>query len=128
MNRFSRAGTFAVAALVLTSGSIVLAAEPASDGSFVVANMAPPEPQSPPADPAAAPAVPETTPEAAPPAPDVPTAPEAPPEPAAAHEAPLPPPDQSAPAAGMGSGMLIGIVAAIAVAGAAGFWFMRRNK
>ncbi|MEQ1753425.1 MAG: hypothetical protein ABL973_04765 [Micropepsaceae bacterium] len=134
MNSIGRAGIIALAALTLTSGSIALAAGPASEDSFVVANMAPPEPEqpAPPADPTATPAAPDTVPEANPTAPDVPAVPdavpEAPAEPAAAPEAPLPPPDQSAPSAGMGSGMLIGIVAAIAVAAAAGFWFMRRNK
>ena len=140
MNGFGRASIIAVAAFVSATGTLALASEPAADGSFIIANMAPPEPEqppAPPADPSAAPATPEAAPEAAPEVPADPAAapeaaPEAPAEPTAAPEAtaeaPLPPPDQTAPAAGMGSGMLIGIVAAIAFAGAAAFWFMRRNS
>ena len=124
MVRFNRAVTLTAALCALSCLGVAQAAELKDAGSFVVANMAPPEPTPPPAQPAAtpdAPAAPNAAPEAAPPPADG-AAP-----PAAPADEPLPPPDQSSPPAGMGTRTIIGIVAALVAAGIGGFWFMRRK-
>ncbi len=137
MNRQALLGTLSAVVVLLASVSPSVAAQGASDGSFVLANMAPPEPEPP----AAPEATPAASPEAAPTAaPEAPAAPEGEPAPAeappvaeapAAPEAPaepLPPPDQTAPSAGLSSGMMITIVAAIAAALGAGYWMTQRKQ
>ena len=121
--------------LTLASTGIAYASVSASDGSFQVANMAPPEPEAPPTvpDPAAAPTAPEApTADAPPPPEELPAAPETPPEPPAADvPAPeaeaAPVAEETAPAGGMGMSTILGIVAALAAAGFGAFWFMRRK-
>lgn len=131
MVRFNRAVTLTAALCVSSLLGVAQATELKDAGSFVVANMAPPEPLPPPAKPAATPDAP-AAPDAAPAAPEA--APEAAPAPAdgaappaAPADEPLPPPDQSSPPAGMGTKTIIGIVAALLAAGIGGFWFMRRR-
>ena len=118
--------------LTLASTGIANASVSASDGSFQVANMAPPEPEAPPTvpDPAAAPTAPEApAADAPPPTEELPAAPETPPEPPAADVSAEAAPvvEEPAPASGMGMSTILGIVAALAAAGFGAFWFMRRK-
>jgi hypothetical protein len=125
MMKLMRAVCGVALGLALMSPGVASAAMDLPDGSFKVANMAPPEPD--PAPPPTIPAEP-TPPEVAP---DQPPAPELPPPPDVPAEIPATPPEPAADApasgGGMGMGAVLGIVAALAVAGAAGFWFMRRK-
>jgi len=131
MNRQALLGTLSAVVVLLATITPSVAAQGAPDGSFVLANVAPPEPE-PPAAPEAVPeaapeGAPETAPEAPvapegePAAPEVPTAPDAPAE-------PLPPPDQTAPSAGLSSGMMIAIAVAIMTALGAGYWMTQRKQ
>lgn len=118
--------------LTLAGTGIAYASVSASDGSFQMANMAPPEPEAPPTvpDPAAAPTAPDAPAADAPPPPEaLPPAPETPPEPPAADVSAEAAPvvEEPAPASGMGMSTILGIVAALAAAGFGAFWFMRRK-
>ena len=120
-------GVLALGLMLVMPG---MAAATTSDGSFAVANMAPPEPD-PPATPAAAPDQPPAA--DVPPATEPPVVPAEPPVvPDVPAEAPPPPdaaPTAEAPAStgGMGMGAIIAIIAVLAAAGFGGYWFMNRK-
>lgn len=91
--------------------NVALAAPPPADAPFIIANMAPPEPETPPPTPDAPPeAVPAAPAEATPP--DV-----APPEPATEPAAPtdLPPADSTPPSKGTSLSTWIAIAAVLAI-------------
>lgn len=118
------------AAIALASGmNDAFAATPSADAPFVIANMAPPEPEEPAAPPEATPATAPDVP-SEPTPPDTPSSaeptPEASAEPAAAQVPPAAE-DSAAPSSGMGTGVWVAIVAAIATALIAGYWVTTRK-
>lgn len=126
MTKFGKSFTVAALVLALAGTAATASSLNAGDGSYQIANMAPPEPEAQPAP--APPTEPATPAEAGPADPVAEPVPEASPPADAAPppEETAPVSDQAAPSGGMSSGIIIAIAVAFA-AGLGAFWFMRRK-